>query len=322
VRAFVTGATGFIGQHVVRKLRARGDDVVALVRSPERAADLRAFGCELATGDLVSADAVREGVRDCDAVFHIAAVYKVGITADECADMHRSNVDGTGMILDAAADAKVSKIVYVSTINYFGNTGGRVMKEGEARPSMRFLSCYDETKYRAHELAKERIAHGAPIIIMQPGSVYGPGDHSQVGRQIDDARRGRAKLMMFADLGLNMVQVEDVADGILLGHDKGKVGESYILGGHIGTMGELLQTVARLSGRKPPTRSLPSALIRASIPLAPVVTKLMGYPPNLRELVSVSDGVTYWATDDKARRELGYSPRDFETGLRETLDAL
>jgi dihydroflavonol-4-reductase len=322
VRAFVTGATGFIGRHVVRKLRGRGDDVVALVRSPDKAADLRALGCELAVGDLVTTDAVRDGMRDCDAVFHIAAAYKVGITAGACADMHRSNVEGTALILDAAADANVGKVVYVSTINYFGDTGGRVMKEGEARPSMRFLSCYDETKYRAHEFAIQRIAEGAPIVIMQPGSVYGPGDHSQVGRQIDDARRGRAKLMMFPDLGLNMAHVEDVAEGILLGHDKGKVGESYNLGGDLGTMGELVQTVARLSGHRPPSRTLPSALIRASIPLAPVITKLIGYPPNLRELVSVSDGVTYWASDEKARRELGYAPRDFETGLRETLDAL
>jgi dihydroflavonol-4-reductase len=322
MRAFVTGATGFIGGHVVRKLRARGDDVVALVRSPEKAADLRALGCDLATGDLVAVDAIQQGVRDCDAVFHIAAVYEVGITAQECADMHRSNVDGTRMIFDAAADAEVSKVVYVSTINYFGNTGGRVMKEGEARPSMEFLSCYDETKYLAHELAVDRMAKGAPIVIVQPGSVYGPGDQSQVGRQIDDARRGRAKLMIFPDLGLNMVHVDDVADGILLGHDRGKVGETYVLGGHIGTMGELVQTVARLSGHKPPTLSLPAALIRASIPLAPVITRVMGFPPNLRELVKASDGVTYWATDDKARRELGYAPRDFETGLREMLDAL
>lgn len=322
MRAFVTGATGFIGRHVVRKLRGRGDDVVALVRSPDKAADLRALGCELAVGDLVATDAVRDGMRDCNAVFHIAAAYKVGITARECADMHRSNVEGTALILDAAADANVGKVVYVSTINYFGNTGGRVMKEGEARPSMRFLSCYDETKYRAHEIATQRIAEGAPIVIMQPGSVYGPGDHSQVGRQIDDARRGRAKLMMFPDLGLNMAHVEDVAEGILLGHDKGKVGESYILGGHLGTMGELVQTVARLSGHRPPTRTLSSALIRASIPLAPLITKLTGHPPNLRELVSVSDGVTYWASDERARRELGYAPRDFETGLRETLEAL
>ena len=322
MRAFVTGATGFIGRHVVRKLRGRGDDVVALVRSPDKTADLRALGCELAVGDLVATDAVGDAVRDCDAVFHIAAAYKVGITADECADMHRTNVEGTALILDAAVDAHVDKVVYVSTINYFGDTGGRVMKEGEARPSMRFLSCYDETKYHAHELALQRIAEGAPIVIMQPGSVYGPGDHSQVGRQVDDARRGRAKLMMFPDLGLNMVHVEDVADGILLGHDKGRVGESYILGGHLGTIGELVQTAARLSGHRPPTWTLPAALIRASIPLAPVVTRLMGYPPNLRELVSVSDGVTYWASDEKARRELVYAPRDLETGLRETLDAL
>jgi dihydroflavonol-4-reductase len=319
MRLFVTGATGFIGAHVAERLRARGDDVVALVRSLATAGALRELGCELVQGQLTDGDAVRAGVSGCDGIVHIAAAYKLGVTHNECSDMQRSNVRGTETIFEAGVDAGIDRILYVSTINYFGNTFGRVLNEGDERPSMDFLSCYDETKYRAHLLALEFIGRGAPIVITQPGSVYGPGDHSQVGRMISDARRGRAKLMMFPDLGINMVHVEDAADGIVLALDQGRVGESYILGGHIGTLGELVRRVAELAGRRPPKLSLPSWLIRASLPLSPVISKAMGLPPNLRELVKASDGVTYWATDDKARRELGYSPRSLDEGLRQTL---
>lgn len=319
MKVFLTGATGFIGAHVADQLRARGDDVVALVRTPAKADALRDLGCELVRGQLTDVQAVSAGLRGCDTIVHVAGAYKVGVTEDECRDMHRTNVDGTATIFEAGLDAGVDRIVYVSTINYFGNTFGRVLKEGDERPSMNFLSCYDETKYRAHVLAIEFIERGAPIVITQPGSVYGPNDHSQVGRMISDARRGRAKVLMFPELGINMAHVEDIAAGIVLALDKGKAGESYILGGHIGTMGELVRRVAELSGHNPPRMSLPTSLIRASLPLAPVLSKVMGLPPNLRELVTASDGVTYWATDDKARRELGYSPRDFDDGLRDML---
>ena len=156
-------------------------------------------------------------------------------------------------------------------------------------------------------------------MIVQPGSVYGPGDHSQVGRMIADTVKGRTKLMLFPELGLTLVHVEDVADGIVAAHDKGRTGQSYVLGGHIGTMGELVRRVAELSGRKPPKHSLPTSVVRASLPLAPLISRAMGLPSNLRELVTASDGVTYWARDDKARLELGYAPRDLDTGLRQTL---
>jgi len=319
LKIFVTGTTGFIGAHVARMLRARSDEVVALVRSPAKAGALKEFGCELVQGSLTAESALRAGIEGCDAIVHIAGAYKVGVTKDECRDMHRTNVDGTESIFKIGQEARVDRIVYVSTINYFGNTFGQVLKEGDQRPSMDFVSCYDETKYRAHEIALEFIERDTPIVITQPGSVYGPKDHSQVGRMISDAQRGRAKLLMFPDLGINMLHVEDAAAGILLALDKGKVAESYILGGHIGTMGELVRRVAELSGHKPPRMSIPPSLIRASLPLAPIITKVMGLPPNLRELVNASDGVTYWATDDKARRELGYSPRSFDEGLRQTL---
>jgi nucleoside-diphosphate-sugar epimerase len=319
MRAFITGATGFIGGHVARKLRERGDDLVALVRSPEKAADLSERGCELVKGDLSSEDTIREGVQGCDSVFHIGAVYKVGIPKSEREPMYDANVRGTERVLDAAADADVSRILYVSTCNCFGNTEGKVVDESYRRPDRDYKSYYEETKQLSHDLVEERIAQGAPIVMVQPGGVYGPDDHSEVGNMIEQAATGKLRMKMFPEMGLMFCHVEDIAEGIILAHDKGELGESYVLSGEKSTMGELVDKVCELSGRKPPRITMPSLMMKASAPLGPVIGPLMGFPPNIGEMIRVSDNATYWATDEKARRELGFEPRDLERGLKQTL---
>jgi nucleoside-diphosphate-sugar epimerase len=153
VKAFITGGTGFIGGRLAGKLRARGDEVVALVRSPAKATALRELGCELVDGDLSSSEAIRRGVEGCDAVFHAAAVYKVGIPKSEHAAMHEANVRGTERVLDAAIDVQVKGIVYVSTVGVFGNTHGKIVDQSYDRPADDFLSCYEETKYLSHQVA-------------------------------------------------------------------------------------------------------------------------------------------------------------------------
>jgi dihydroflavonol-4-reductase len=322
VRAFVTGGTGFIGGHLVRKLRERGDDVVALVRSPEKAAELKQQGVELIEGDMSSVDAIRRGTEGADAVFHGAAIYKVGIPKSQHEEMYESNVRGTERVLDAAIQAGVPRIVYISTINVFGNTHGETVDETyERNLDDGYLSYYDQTKYESHQVAEDRIAKGAPIIIVQPGGVYGPKDHSEVGNMIGQYRKGRLPAVPFPDTGLNMVHVEDVADGTLLAYDRGEPGQSYVLGGEITTMRGILEKVALIDGKKPPKRTMPTGVLRAMAPVAPVFGKLMGLPPNVKEVISASEGVTYWGTDTKARERLGYSPRDLETGLRQTLAA-
>ena len=319
MKAFVTGGTGFIGSRVVKRLRTRGDDVVVLARRPEKAAGLDA---QVVEGDLGDADAIRRGVEGCQAVFHIAADYRVGMAASKRESMRDSNVRGTERVLDAAADAGVDRIVYVSTINVFGNTNGQVVDESYSRNEADgYVSTYDETKYLAHRLAEERAAQGAPIVIVQPGSVYGPGDHALVGQMIEQASTGKMPARAFPELGLNMVHVDDVADGIMLAHDRGNVGESYVLGGEITTQGELIDKAAAAGGQKPPRMTVPPGLLKAMIPVSRWVGPPMGLPPNFREMISAAHKVTYWAKDDKARRELGYAPRDLETGLRETISA-
>jgi dihydroflavonol-4-reductase len=317
MKAFVTGGTGFIGKQLVRKLRERGDEVVALVRTPSKATDLDA---EIVQGDLSDEDAIRQGVQGCDSVFHVGATYKVGIPKTEHAAMYDANVKGTERVIDNAVEAGVQRIVYVSTGNVYGNTRGQVVDETYVRPQPPdFLSYYDETKYLAHQAALERIRADAPVIIAQPGGVYGPGDPSELGNMIDQARTGKLKLRLFPDAGFNFIYVDDVADGLLLVHDKGRIGEAYNIAGEKATMGDLVDKTCELVGRKPPKATMPPAMMKMAIPIGPVVGKIMGFPPNLGELIKTSDGVTFWMTDQKARDELGFAPRDLDSGLRQTL---
>ena len=319
MRAFVTGATGFIGSRLAKKLRERGDDVVCLVRRPQKAAELEALGCTIVEGDLSDEAKIRAALEGCDAVFHVAADYRVGVRTSEYPKMVDANIGGTTRVIDAAVDAGVARIVYVSTIAAFGNTRGEVVDETYRHPGGSYTSEYERTKVEAHKVAFERIAEGAPVIVVQPGSVYGPGDRAAVGSQIDQAANGKLPALAFPRLGLNMVHVDDVVDGVLLAHDKGTVGEAYVLGGELTTLGEVVRKAAEAGGRKPPRITMPTVLLKAMVPVAPLVTKAMGVGPNLKEIISSADGVTFWASDQKARSQLGYTPRDLDTGIRQTV---
>jgi dihydroflavonol-4-reductase len=322
VRVFITGGTGFIGGETVRQLRQRGDEVVCLVRSPEKAAKLTELGCELVAGDLGDEAALQQGMSGCDAVIHAAAMYEVGIPAKQRPVMWEANVAGTERVMKVALETQVARIVYVSTVGIFGNTHKQVVDESYENPETDFTSYYEETKLAAHKVVKRMIAdQDLPAVIVQPGGVYGPGDTSQVADLLEQFFAGKLPLMPFPELGICMSHVEDIAGGILLGLDKGKLGESYVISGPATTMREAIETVGRVSGRKAPKRNLPTGLMKMMIPLGPVVGKVMGQPPNLRELITSGDGVTFWASYDKAQRELGYSPRGMEEGLRQTLEA-
>lgn len=321
MKVFVTGGTGFIGGEVVRQLRDRGDEVVCLVRTPAKAERLEALGCKLHAGDLADEAAIRAGIEGCDAVIHAAAVYEVGIPASQRPAMRDANVGGTERVLGAALAAKVPKVVYVSTVGVFGNTHGKVLDESHQTVAADLNSYYEETKWEAHQVAQRLIGEGLPCVIVQPGGVYGPGDTSSIGQLLNQFLAGKMPLIPFPDLGLCLAHVEDTAAGIILALDKGKAGESYLLPGPKATVRETIGIVAAETGRKAPRRAMPVGLMKALTPIGPLVGKLMGQPPNLRELIASADGVTFWASNEKARRELGYSPRGLEEGLRATLEA-
>jgi dihydroflavonol-4-reductase len=322
VKVFLTGGTGFIGGETARQLRQRGNEVVCLVRSPEKAAKLTELGCELVAGDLGDEAVLRQGMEGCDAAIHAAAMYEVGIPAKQRPAMWDANVAGTERVMEAALEAKVPRIVYVSTVGIFGNTHKQVVDETYKNPETDFTSYYEETKLEAHKVVERMIAEqDLPAVIVQPGGVYGPDDTSQVADLLEQFFAGKLPLLPFPELGICMTHVEDIAGGILLGLDKGKLGETYVISGPATTMREAIETVAKVSGRKAPKRDLPTGLMKMMIPFGPVVGKVMGQPPNLRELITSGDNVTFWASYEKAQRELGYSPRGMEEGLRQTLEA-
>lgn len=321
MKSFVTGGAGFLGSAVVRRLVERGDTVVALARSETGVTTLTRLGALPVRGDITDARALDQLLTDVDVVFHVAGAYRVGIKESEHEEMFRVNVDGTTIVLDAAVTAGVKRVVYVSTVGVFGNTRGKVVDETYERPDRDFLSYYDATKYMAHRVAVGRQAAGAPVVIVQPGAIYGPGDHSEVGAQIEQAARGKAKIRAFPELGFTMSYIDDVADGVLLAQEKGKDGESYVLGGEVTRLGDLIDQVADLSGHKRARFKLPSPVFQVLEPVGPLVGRVTGAGPNLHEVIRASKGVTYWATSAKAERELGYAPRRLEQGLRDLLAA-
>jgi len=193
-----------------------------------------------------------------------------------------------------------------------GNTRGKVVDETYRRPESEWLSAYDESKFLAHRLVQERIAEGAPIVVVQPGGIYGPGDHTEMGALLARAARGKVVVLPLGSVGLNWAHVDDVADGVLLAHDRGKVGETYILGGEIGTLRQGVEGAFAAGGHRPRIVPVPTALLRLAAPVGPLLGR------NVREILSASDGVTYWGTDARARRELGYAPRGLAEGLRQT----
>ncbi len=250
-------------------------------------------------------------------MIHAAGSYRIGITRAERGAMWDANVGTTTRMLDAAEAAGTPRIVYVSTINVFGDTHGQVVDETYRRDLREgFLSWYDETKYGAHEVAEQRVASGAPIVIVLPSQVYGPGDRTAVGEQLRLAHAGKLRYRAADDVRFGLVHADDLAVGIVAALDRGRIGELYALSGPHVSLREAIAIAARLGGHRSPALHVPSALVRAMAPFGSLIGQ-----PNLREVLSASVGVTYLASPAKAAAELGFTTRSVEDGLRDLYGA-
>src|SRR5258707_2138172 len=304
MRVFATGTTGFLGSVIADRRGGRGDTVVALVRDPAKAELLRKAGRDVVVGDLADPDALKRGCDGCDAVIHAGAIYEVGISVPRRTDMYEANVKGTERVLDAALAVGVPKVVHVSSIVVFGNTMGKTVDETYRRGEG-FTSYYDETKTLAHRVAEGFSAKGLPVVIAQPGQIYGPGDHSGIGAIFRRAAAGKLPVLPTGDLGLNLVHVDDVAGGIVMLLDRGRPGQAYVLGGEQARLRDAVRIMARLAGKPAPRLQVPMAILRFAARIR----------PDVAEVVRSTVGVTFWATDPKARAELGYVPRSLREGL-------
>jgi UDP-glucose 4-epimerase len=320
VKVLVTGGSGFIGSHVVDRLAAQGHEPVNF--------DLQASQHHPPTelksvlGDIADRDTAWRAARGCDAIIHLAAVADVNDVVADPVRADRINVHGTQMILEAARHAGITRVVYGSTVWVYGNApvDGMVDEESPLALPAHF---YTATKL-AGEMYCRSYTHlyGIEHTILRFGIPYGPRARLAAVVPAFVSRAQEGKALSIAGDGLQtrqFVYVEDLADGILAVHDQGRIGESYNLAGQQGTLGDLIDKTAALVGRKPPRVTLPPAAMKLAIPIGPLVGKAMGFPGNLGELIRTSDGVTFWMTDQKARSELGFAPRDLDAGLRQTL---
>ena len=322
MKIFMTGATGFSGSATARHLVDQGHDLTCVVRNREKAGDLADLGVTLVDGDLSDRARLAGQMTGSDAVVHNAALYEVGIPASRRPALYEANVTGTANTPGARLDTGIPRVLYVSTCAVFGNTHHQVADENFKRADLDFTSYYEETKYEAHQIALEMIENqGLPCVIAQPAGVYGPGDHSAIASTVHQFIDGKLPMIPFPDFGTGLAHVDDIAAGLVLILDKGEIGECYILTEANHSMGDIVGTVARVAGKKAPKRSMPTGLLKMLRPVGPLVGKLMSQPPNLAGLISSADNLTFWADASEARNQLGYRPRDLETGMRETIEA-
>lgn len=319
MRIVVTGATGFIGRRLVRQLRDRGEDVVAVVRDPTRAMDLHGVGVELVEGDVTRPDSMRPAFEGADALMHLAAWYEVGV--DDVSAMERINVQGTRNVLELMQEFDLDRGVYTSTLAVFSDTGGRLVDERYRHdPANGFLSSYDRTKWQAHyEVAVPMIERGLPLVIVQPGTVYGPGDPSQLGDTMRAYLR-RELPVLVRGVAFAWGHVDDIAHAHVLALDRGVPGESYIICGPAHELEAVIDLAETLTGIPAPRLRVPGWLMRQASRMAGPIHRMIplrgqAHPETLR----VVGGVTYLGDNAKAKRELDYAPRSLEDGLPSVL---
>jgi nucleoside-diphosphate-sugar epimerase len=318
--AFVTGGTGFIGSRLIALLVARGVEVRALARSQAGMEKVKTLGAAPVPGDITDPGSMKEAMRGCDVVFHVAALYEIG--RRYAPQMKAVNVDGARNVFETALEASVPRIVFTSTAAVHGDTKGKVVDENHQIPfeELKSSTLYEQTKWRAHyEVALPMIKKGAPIVIVESGGVYGPEDHSVIGDLIALYVRG-FPVLLDRDTALTLVYVDDVAEGHILAAEKGRIGEAYAMGYQHFSFGQFADRWAKVSGRPRVWVKIPSALIRPLWPLMALIEKGIPLPAMLSSEAVRSVGTTWLVSCKKAEAELGWKPRPVEEGLKLTFD--
>lgn len=315
MKTLLTGASGFVGSAVLRKLLAAGHDVRALVRSHSDRRNLHGLAVEIIEGDLADPASLRRAVAGCKALFHVAADYRLWIP--DPATMYKINVEGTANLLRLAAAAGAEKIVYTSSVAALGLTadGSPANEETPVRPD-RIVGHYKRSKYTAEQTVLQLITtEHLPVTIVNPSTPVGPRDikPTPTGRLIVDTLNRR--MPAYVDTGLNIVHVDDVAAGHLLAYETGVIGERYILGGEDMTLKMILEEICSIANLRPPTIRLPHNLV---LPIAWCMERWAAVAE--REPRATVDGVRMakkkmYFSSAKARQKIGYTARPAREGL-------
>lgn len=321
MKTLITGAPGFVGSAVARALIAAGHDLRALVRPRSDCRNLAGLALEIVYGDIRDRGSLDRAMKGCSTLFHVAADYRLWVPTPS--QIYETNVTGTRNVMLAAMNAGIKHVVYTSSVATLGVTLNGSPADEDTPVSLKdMIGHYKRSKFMA-ETEVKRLAneHGLPVIIVNPSTPVGPRDikPTPTGRMIVDAASGR--MPAYVDTGLNLVHVDDVANGHLLALERGKVGDRYILGAGNMTLKEILCAIAILTGRNPPKICLPHYLV---FPIA-CLSEGWAHLVTKREPRATLTGVRLarkrmFFSIRKAERFLGFHPRPVEEALRDAVD--
>ena len=318
MKALVTGATGFVGSALARRLLEEGARLRLLARKGSDRRNIDDLDAEVVEGDLTDADSLSRACAGCDTLFHVAADYRTWVPRP--AEIYQANVEGTRAILCAAREAGMQRVVYTSSVATLGIPGnGTPGDENTPVTLADMVGHYKRSKFMAEEVAHEFARDGLPVVIVNPSTPIGPRDikPTPTGRIVLDAAAGR--MPAYVDTGLNIAHVDDVAAGHWLAFTKGRIGERYVLGGFDLTLRQILAEIADIVGRKPPKVRLPHAAVMPIAYAAEAFARVTGIAPIATvEEVRMSKKLMFFSSA-KAMRELGYAPRPAREALEDAV---
>jgi len=315
----LTGASGFVGSAVLRALLADGHAVKVLLRETSDRRNLEGLQVETAIGDLRDRPSLDRALKGCEALFNVAADYRIWVRKPET--LYESNVTGVRQVLEAAGEAGVSRIVHTSSVAALGlPKGGGAGDEETPAVLDDMIGHYKRSKFLAEEEVRRLVAKGLPVVTVNPSAPVGPRDikPTPTGHMIVEAAAGR--MPAYVDTGLNVVHVDDVAEGHLLAFKKGKIGRRYILGGENLTLRDILQKIAAITGRPAPKFRIPHNAVLPIAALAEIWTRFSGGDQPFVSIDSVRMAKKkMFYSNARAREELGYAPRSVEDAFRDAV---
>jgi dihydroflavonol-4-reductase len=320
LKAFVTGATGFLGSHVARALAEQGADLRLLVRPTSNLKNLEGLKAETATGDLRDSASLEKAMAGCEVVFHVAADYRLWVR--DPAEMYRSNVEGTRATLVAARKNGVRSVVHTSSVATVGFTGNGHPADEDSPVSLAdMIGHYKRSKFMAEQMAMQAGRGGMRVVTVNPTTPIGEQDvkPTPTGRIIVDFLK--RKFPAYVETGLNLVDVRECARGHITAMEKGKSGERYILGGENLTLKQILDRLGAISGLPSPTVKLPYFIAYVAGAVDQTVSgRLLGREPRATVEAVRMGKKKMWASSDKAERELGWKTTPVDGALRRAVE--
>jgi len=318
--AFVTGATGFVGSHVAHVLAEQGASLRLLVRPSSDLRNIQELNAERVTGDLRDPASMKKAVSGCDVVFHVAADYRLWVRDPD--EMYRSNVEGTRAILEAAREARVSRVVYTSSVATMGFTSnGHLVDESSPVSFANMIGHYKRSKFMAEEVAISAGRSGMDVVVVNPTTPVGERDikPTPTGQIVVDFLK--RKFPAYVDTGLNLVDVTECAKGHLSALEKGVSGERYILGGENLTLKQILDKLGAITGLPSPRIKVPYAAALVTGVVDQVVTGyIRGRQPRATIDAVRMGRKKMFVSSGKAERDLGWKQVPVEGALRRAVD--